>query len=89
MYPILMWPQAGRGDYTAWPSATNTIMGLRALAHGQLVFAAQDPVFGLLDRQGRKVLGHRHRLLSIIAAADKMGSAFPTTAVLCSSDFNS
>jgi WD40 repeat protein len=35
-FPILKWPQAGRGDYTAWPSATNTIMGLRALAQSRL-----------------------------------------------------
>jgi WD40 repeat protein len=54
--PILKWPQAGRGDYMAWPVSTDMIGSLRALAHGRLVFGAADPVFGILDRTGRKLL---------------------------------
>ena len=41
IYPILQWSQAGRGPVTRLPAATDTIMDLRALADGRLVFGAQ------------------------------------------------
>ena len=37
---IVVWPQAGRGTPQFWPASTSTIMDLRPLADGRLVFAA-------------------------------------------------
>ncbi len=54
-HPILRWTQAGRGPYTALSASTNTIMDLRPLADGRVVFAAADPTIGILDRSGRRV----------------------------------
>jgi hypothetical protein len=54
--PILQWSQAGRGVVTRLPAATNTIMDMRALADGRLVFGAADPTFGASDAQGAKTL---------------------------------
>ncbi len=48
--PILQWSQAGRGPLTRLPTATDTLMDLRPLADGRLVFGAQDPVLGVLAR---------------------------------------
>lgn len=70
-YSILKWPQAGWGAYTAWPAAMNTIMDIRALAHGQLVFGAADPAFGLLDSQGRKLLEQRPYIRPYISGVNK------------------
>ena len=37
------------------PASTSTIMDLHALSQGGLVFGAQDPMFGVLDRDGDKI----------------------------------
>jgi WD40 repeat protein len=53
MNPILHWSKAGQGTRSQWASgASNTIMDLRALPDGQIVFGAQDPAFGVLSAQG-------------------------------------
>jgi hypothetical protein len=54
--PILRWSQAGRGAATTLAASTNTIMDLRTLAHGRLVFGAGDPAFGVFDANGTRVL---------------------------------
>jgi WD40 repeat protein len=54
--PILQWSDAGRGPYRKWPASTDTIMDLRPLQQGRLVFGAADPAFGIFDAAGRKVL---------------------------------
>jgi WD40 repeat protein len=54
--PILRWSQAGRGAATTLAASTNTIMDIRTLAHGRLVFGAQDPAFGVFDANGIRVL---------------------------------
>ena len=56
IHPILQWSQAGRGPVTRLPAATNTIMDLRALADGRLVFGAADPAFGVFDAHGARTL---------------------------------
>ena len=55
--PIVVWPQAGRGTPQFWPASTNTIMNLQALANGRLVFGATDPAWGVLDAQGKRLVG--------------------------------
>jgi WD40 repeat protein len=54
--PILKWLKAGRGAVKMLPAATNTIMDLRSLSDGRLVFGAADPAFGVFDAEGRKQL---------------------------------
>jgi WD40 repeat protein len=55
--PIVVWPQAGRGTPQFWPASTNTIMDLRPLANGRLVFGAADPAWGVLDPYGKRLVG--------------------------------
>ena len=50
---IVVWPQAGRGTPQFWPASTDTIMDLRPLADGRLVFGAGDPAWGVLDSPGK------------------------------------
>lgn len=59
MNPILRWERGGQGRRSAWPGSRNTLMGLRSLADGGLLYGAQDPVWGRLDAQGRRVAEQR------------------------------
>ncbi|WP_165741869.1 caspase family protein [Candidatus Thiosymbion oneisti] len=52
--PILRWDQAGRGAVTQLPAAESTLMDLRILSDGGLVFGAADPAWGLLDATGQQ-----------------------------------
>ncbi|MEN8219003.1 MAG: caspase family protein [Pseudomonadota bacterium] len=52
---ILRWAMGGQGSYTAWPASTNSIMGIRALRKGRIVFAAAEPAFGLFNANGQKI----------------------------------
>ncbi|RKZ56601.1 MAG: hypothetical protein DRR08_21270 [Candidatus Parabeggiatoa sp. nov. 2] len=54
--PILRWSQAGRGRYQAWSASDNSVMDIRALQNGKILFAASDPVFGLFNANGEKTL---------------------------------
>src|SRR5262249_5908752 len=54
--PILQWSQAGRGAATTLATSTKTIIDIRVLAYGRLVFGAKDPVFEILDANGIRVL---------------------------------
>ncbi|MFZ4704099.1 MAG: caspase family protein, partial [Candidatus Methylumidiphilus sp.] len=55
--PILKWPQAGRGAYTALSAAQNTIQDIRTLSQNRLAFGASGPVWGVLDDTGHKLTG--------------------------------
>lgn len=72
--PVLQWSQAGRGAVTTLPAATNSIIGLRALADGRLVFGAADPAFGVFSANGSPILSQgpvtvdysgRHTMLQV------------------------
>jgi len=56
MIPILYWSQPEQGSYVEWPVATNTLTGILALKGGGVVYGAGDPAFGVLDKDGNKVL---------------------------------
>lgn len=58
-HPIIFrWSQAGGGSRRAWAASTNTLMDVRALPDGGLLFGASDPLLGRFDAQGAKsVLG--------------------------------
>lgn len=53
---LLSWSQAGRGSRRAWTAAPNTLMDLRALPAGGLLFGSSDPLLGRFDAQGAKSL---------------------------------
>ncbi|WP_089727260.1 caspase family protein [Candidatus Thiosymbion oneisti] len=53
-YFILRWNRAGRGGVTELPAAKNTLMDLRHLSDGGLVFGTFDPAWGLLDARGQQ-----------------------------------
>jgi WD40 repeat protein len=49
-FPIVRWAKAGRGHREELQTATNnTIMGLKPLQGGGLVYGAQDPAIGRVD----------------------------------------
>ena len=54
--PIVRWENTGRGSRAMLPASTSTIMDLRALSKGGLVFGAADPMLGVLDSDGDKLL---------------------------------
>ncbi len=47
--PIREWVDAGRGSFRDLPGPATTVMGLRGLADGRLVFGAADPAWGVFD----------------------------------------
>jgi len=53
--PLVVWP-AGGGPAQQLPlGMTNTVMDLRPLADGRLVYAGSDPAWGVLDPQLRRI----------------------------------
>jgi len=54
--PVLHWSQAGQGNYTEWQASSNTIMDIRPLKNGRIVYGAQDPTFAVLDNAGNKIV---------------------------------
>ncbi|MCP4662976.1 MAG: hypothetical protein GY856_46895 [bacterium] len=57
--PIRRWTNAGRGPYRDLLGPRSTVMGLRALADGRLVFGSQEPAWGVYNAAG--VLVHHQR----------------------------
>lgn len=65
--PLVVWPAGGGAPQRLPLGMTNTVMDLRPLADGRLVYAGQDPAWGVLDPQlrptavfaGPPVLDHR------------------------------
>jgi WD40 repeat protein len=55
---IRAWSNGGRGAYRDAPVGVRTIMNLLALPHGDVVFAAADPRWGVLRGAGRIDLLH-------------------------------
>jgi len=53
---VLHWSQAGQGNYTTWQASQNTIMDIRPLKNGGIVYGAGDPAFAVLDNAGNKIV---------------------------------
>ena len=53
---ILYWSQAGLGNYTEWQASLTTIMDIRPLKKGSIVYGAGDPAFAILDNVGNKIV---------------------------------
>jgi WD40 repeat protein len=52
---ISVWPNQGRGQAISWPVASNTIMDLRTMPSGELVFASSAPEIGVLNSDGQLI----------------------------------
>jgi len=52
---VVRWSDSGRGTASVWAASHNTIMDLRALSGGRLLFGSADPTIGMLDSSGRMV----------------------------------
>jgi len=55
-YPVLHWPQAGQGNYAKWQASQKTIMDIRPLKNGGIVYGAADPTFAVLDNASNKIV---------------------------------
>ncbi len=69
MSPVRRWADAGRGAFRDLPGPANTVVGLRALADGRLVFGASDPAWGVFDPAG----GEAARIERLSPLADLRG----------------
>ena len=54
--PIRRWADGGRGAPRDLAAALNTILGIRPLPDGGVVYGSGDAAFGVLDASGRKAL---------------------------------
>jgi len=54
--PILRWSERGKGSYREFEAATDTIMHILPLRDGGMLFCAADPIFDILDRNGKRNL---------------------------------
>jgi WD40 repeat protein len=68
-FPIRRWMDAGHGAFQDFTGPENTVMGLRALPDGRLVFGSQD--WGVLDAAGKTVLGQRTVVADFRARDDR------------------
>jgi WD40 repeat protein len=57
-FPILYWSSAQQNNYHTLAASFNTIMGIRSLRNGSLVFGTQEPVLGLFNAHGQKIIEH-------------------------------
>jgi len=53
---IRKWSREGKGDYTDLPAARDAISDILSMKNNKIVFGAADPVFGIIDSDGRKTL---------------------------------
>ena len=53
-FPIRVWTEEGRGPARDVAAAVSTIMGLKPLASGGMVYGSGEPGFGLLDAGGKR-----------------------------------
>lgn len=86
--PILAWGQGGKGGRRPLPGSQTTVMDLRALKGGGLVFGSADPAFGVIDAQGQRGLARwpatldfrdRHRELRVDQDATLVEFGFNVT----------
>lgn len=55
---IRRWPTSGKGSPRDWPVADDSLLDMRVLPNGQLVFSSAEPSWGLVNAQGKKILFH-------------------------------
>lgn len=55
-FPILKWPDEGRGKYKELKGADNTIMHILPLKNGGIAFGAGGPAFGIINKRDEQVI---------------------------------
>ncbi len=53
--PVLVWNLGGRGSRSSWPAGRQTVMQLLPLEGGRTVVATGDPLWLVLDAEGKRV----------------------------------
>ena len=56
--PIVTWSAAGRGPRRLWKGSMDSVMDIRALPQGRVVFAGSDPVWWTVDPMGKTLRRH-------------------------------
>lgn len=51
-YPLLVWDKAGRGQRRVWQAGQSTLVDIKPLRDGGVLYASQDPRLGRLSAQG-------------------------------------
>ena len=57
--PIRRWSEAGRGSFTEFKPAQNTVMYLKPLSNGGLAVGSQDPLVAVLSADGKPLWQQR------------------------------
>jgi WD40 repeat protein len=70
--PVVRWSDSGRGAASVWSAAHDTIVDLRTLSGGRLLFGSGDPAIGMLDSSGRMVWQHTPEILDHRGNLDKL-----------------
>ncbi len=68
--PILYWSQARLGNPTEWQASFTTIMDIRPLKNGRIVYAAGDPAFAVLNNAGQKIVEQQASTADYLAVFD-------------------
>lgn len=53
--PLYRWSDRGHGSREAFPLTANRITEIQQMSHGRIAYAAEDPGFGILGADGRRV----------------------------------
>jgi len=69
---VVRWSDSGRSTVSLWPAAHNTMMDLRALSTGHLLFASGDPTIGMLDSSGSMIWQHTPEILDHRSNLDQL-----------------
>jgi len=56
LVPIRAWSRAGQGPFRDFTVSQNTIMQIIGLKSGNLLYGTQDPSWGVLNHDGKKIL---------------------------------
>jgi WD40 repeat protein len=67
---IFRWKDAGRGERSELPAASQTVMQIVSLKSGGVAFGAGDPAFGIIDASGQKRLFRTAATVDFSAAGE-------------------
>ena len=53
--PLVVWPKGGKGKRSLWRASQGTVMGMKPLKDGGVLYVSADPALGRLDKNGQVV----------------------------------
>ena len=56
---IRRWSEAGKGSYVDIPVGSNTVMDIKAISTGDIIFATSEPEFGRVNAKGELLYYHK------------------------------